>query len=566
MLPLAGYVDRLSARPGETLRFHVSNATARPVRARVVRVHNADANPAGQGIITSPVVDLGAHTMAQHPVDLGSYMTADLGAHLTGATGFSIIATIWPTKLGGREQPIVSWLDPARGTGAQLIIDVQGRIAAVIGCGPGRIERHATERLVERAWVQVWCTYDAATGALAVGARSLPHGRAGVAARTLTTAYAPPAAGKLCIAASPAGTFNGKIERPMLFARGLAGEEVRRVLAGESASGLLAAWDFARDIPSTRCFDEGPHAAHGTLVNRPTRGMTGSTWTGREMCWRHQPDQYAAVHFHDDDIDDCRWPVALEWTVPADLETGCYALLLEAEGAADNIPFFIVPPKGRTTADIAVLVSTYTYTIYANHARPEWTRDPAWKQAWIDQSKTWGAYPHNPGEHTQYGLSTYNFHTDGSGIAYSTWHRPMLNVRIGYITYPYPDIRASGLRHYPADMHLIAWLEAKGIAYDIITDDELHHEGHGLLQGYAAMLTGTHPEYHTPAMLDALETYRDNGGRLIYLGGNGFYWKIALDPEKPGVVEIRRGEGGIRAWAAEAGEYLRWRVWRALAP
>ena len=41
----------------------------------------------------------------------------------------------------------------------------------------------------------------------------------------------------------------------------------------------------------------------------------------------------------------------------------------------------------------------------------------------------------------------------------------------------------------------------------------------------------------------------------MYLGGNGFYWKIALSPEKAGVIEIRRAEGGIRAWAAEVGEY-----------
>jgi N,N-dimethylformamidase len=56
-------------------------------------------------------------------------------------------------------------------------------------------------------------------------------------------------------------------------------------------------------------------------------------------------------------------------------------------------------------------------------------------------------------------------------------------------------------------------------------------------------------------MLDALERYRDTGGTLMYLGGNGFYWKIALSPEKDGLIEIRRAEGGIRAWAAEPGEY-----------
>ena len=67
-------------------------------------------------------------------------------------------------------------------------------------------------------------------------------------------------------------------------------------------------------------------------------------------------------------------------------------------------------------------------------------------------------------------------------------------------------------------------------------------------------MTGSHPEYHTPRMLDAFQTYRDTGGRLVYLGGNGFYWKIARQPLQPGVIEIRRAEGGIRAWAADAGE------------
>ena len=131
----------------------------------------------------------------------------------------------------------------------------------------------------------------------------------------------------------------------------------------------------------------------------------------------------------------------------------------------------------------------------------------------------------------------------------------MLNVRIGYITYPHEELRASGLRHYPADHHLLSWLEAKGYEFDVLTDWELHHDGHEALKDYAVVLTGTHPEYHTREMLDALQAYRDGGGRFCYLGGNGFYWKIALSKEQPGLLEIRRAEGGIRAWAAEAGEY-----------
>jgi N,N-dimethylformamidase len=215
----------------------------------------------------------------------------------------------------------------------------------------------------------------------------------------------------------------------------------------------------------------------------------------------------------------------------------------------------VVPPKGKQTARLAVLVSTYTYTIYGNHARPEWSADPQWQAAWIKQAKDWGAYPHNPGAYPEYGLSTYNYHSDGSGIAMASWRRPMLNLRIGYLTYPYPNIRASGLRHYPADSHLLAWLEAKGCDFDLITDDELHHEGIELLRPYTCVMTGSHPEYHTGPMLDALEAYTHGGGRFMYMGGNGFYWKVALSPERQGLIEIRRAEGGIRAWAAEPGEY-----------
>ena len=37
----------------------------------------------------------------------------------------------------------------------------------------------------------------------------------------------------------------------------------------------------------------------------------------------------------------------------------------------------------------------------------------------------------------------------------------------------FDDPHGSGLRHYPADTHLLAWLEAKDIAFHIITDEDL---------------------------------------------------------------------------------------------
>lgn len=554
MIPLVGYADRLSARPGETLTFHVANATDKPVSAKLVRVICADANPAGPGVQLEAIPSTGLNQIAAPGhchVDLGSFGRVDMKGRLKSLSSFTIIATIWPTRLARSIQPILGWYDDRAHTGFTLAAGPDGHLTFLAGDGKSWLEGpDATPCVTERTWATVWCSYDAATGVITLGSGAKST------TATLTRAIAPASGDTLVIAASPGASFDGKIERPMVFDRALSSAEVDAAMKGKPPAGLIAAWDFAQKMNTDTIVDVGPNKLDGTLVNTPARAMTGSKWTGREMCFRHAPEQYAAIHFHADDIEDCRWPATHEFKVPAGMKSGAYALLLEAGKEKENIPFFIVPPKGKQTAKIAVLVSTFTYTIYHNHSRPEWMKDHAWKTAWEKQAAEWpSAYPHNPGAHPEYGWSTYNFHADGSGIHTASWRRPMLNVRIGYITYPYPDIRASGLRHYPADSHLLAWLEAKGYDYDLITDWELHNEGFDLLKPYATVMTGTHPEYHTGEMLDALEAYRDNGGRFIYLGGNGFYWKVALNPARPGQIEIRRAEGGIRAWAAEPGEY-----------
>jgi N,N-dimethylformamidase len=55
MIPLIGYGDRLSVRPGETIEFKVSNQNPAPFEASLVRIICADSNPAGPGIQEVPV-------------------------------------------------------------------------------------------------------------------------------------------------------------------------------------------------------------------------------------------------------------------------------------------------------------------------------------------------------------------------------------------------------------------------------------------------------------------------------------------------------------------------------
>lgn len=266
------------------------------------------------------------------------------------------------------------------------------------------------------------------------------------------------------------------------------------------------------------------------------------------MCWRNAPRDYAAIHFHDDDLDDCRWQPDFTWTVPADMPSGAYAFHLTCRDGEDWMPFYILPKREGPFAPIVFLAPTFTYQAYAHDRRG------VADAAYLQRVREWGAYPHVPDQQPAYGGSTYNHHRDGSGVAFTSCHRPMLTMRPGVLFFN--DERGSGLRHYPADSHILACLEAKGFPFDIVTDEDLDEEGVALLKPYHAVLTGSHPEYHTLGMLDALQAYTGNGGRLAYLGGNGFYWRIARDKKTPHLFELRRAESGVRLWAAEPGEHF----------
>jgi N,N-dimethylformamidase len=124
---------------------------------------------------------------------------------------------------------------------------------------------------------------------------------------------------------------------------------------------------------------------------------------------------------------------------------------------------------------------------------------------------------------------------------------------------------------FPADLHLVDWLDHEGYDYDVATDLELHGEGADLLRRYRVVLTGSHPEYYSERMLDAWEDYLGGGGRGMYLGSNGFYWITEWHPEKPWLIEVRKCESGSRAWQAKPGEYYlatngrRGGLWRSRA-
>jgi N,N-dimethylformamidase len=539
ILPITGYLDRFSHRPGEIFTAHVGAARPGPATARLVRVVSGDPNPAGPGLVLHDMKAIfeTAFEATTQPIHLGSHGVIPAGPVRDANTACTWTVLAWMANTGTTAIAIAEQGDSA----IALTIGAEGASATL--SWPGGHATVATGIAMKRlCWYRVWVSADPKSGRLTIGQATLDDDAQ--VAETRAPGMILPSAGLVTFAAATDGTahFTGKLEAPAIVA-GLHTEP-----ATLKAAPKLAEWDFAIGIATQAITDTGPQSCHGHLVNCPTRAVVGAFWTGTEHCWRHAPADYAAIHFHDDDIDDCRWQPSFTFTVPENLRSGAYALHIANADGEDWLPFYILPARHGPRAPIAFLASTFTYQAYANHSRGN-----AGEAEYRARVAEWGAYPHNPDDFPIYGRSTYNRHADNAGIGHSTRLRPILTMRPGFLTFH--DPRGSGLRHYPADTHLLAWLEAKGFDFDIVTDEDLDDEGAALITPYNAVITGSHPEYHTPGTLDALTDYQAQGGRLAYLGGNGFYWRIARDPAVPHMIELRRAEGGIRAWQAEPGEY-----------
>jgi N,N-dimethylformamidase len=561
VLPVTGYVDRWSVAPGETIRFMISSLGGAPYRARLARVFCGDPNPSGPGYreVTLPCAIAGEHLGIEQPVHPGSRAmipAVNLGCSGCIALGITVQPTL-PASPGA--QTLLHWSDEA----SALSLEVRaGRLAAGWASPSGTATATLGLPIEADRWVDVAVILDSQAGTLGVAVRPRPHPYLAPPVTEWAEAALPgvaqPGAGAMMLAArphaltgAPSAHFNGRVERPCIWTGPLSPSvALDRQFApvDGAAPGLHALWDFAIGIGTPDVTDVGPHGFHGRLENLPTRAVTGARWSGRHHRWTEAPDEYAAIHFHDDDVGDLAWEPTLSLTIPADWPSGLYALHLENALGRDNIPFVVRAAEASRQAPVALLLPTLTYQIYGQYPRGEMA------SAALPRARAWGALAHAAADHPEYGLSAYNTHRDGSGVTIASMRRPMLDKRVNQIHRLDETPGGSGTYWLAADTYLIDWLDRRGIPCEIITDHDLHKEGADLLRRYTAVMTGQHPEYHTAETHAAIGRYIADGGRFLYLGGNGFYWKIVPFQGETWAVELRRAEGGIRTWAAAPGE------------
>src|SRR5579872_1850531 len=571
MLKLTGYPDRYSAAPGERVEFKISLEEGDTFEARLVRVIHGDANPQGPGLKFKhiPSGADGRHPGFRQPIDAGSFMSvADFPAL---DAPFTFYVMIWPTLVRRDDQTILAQWDAGLNTGLHIGLKAGGFVTVTLGGPAGVKQAVAPKAMVERQWYALAVAIDPHKGTVQINQSPVvPYAMSDDrVAADFALSPAAPATGLMMAGTKLAdGTvgrhFDGKLDSPILIAglhpAALHDRLMTRPLDVELGREIIAQWDFSRKIDSAAAADIGPWGRHGVLGNLPTRGMKGWNWTGEEHAWTRKPEHYGAIHFHSDDLYDAGWKTSVAVTLPEDLPSGPYALHVRSSESAvnatreDYISFFVTPPrdpaKRGKRPKLLFLAPTCSYIAYANHAEHITARGVEIlmnRMVHFGHSDLW-MY-----DHPELGGSLYDTHADGSGVAYSSRLRPVLNFKAQY--HSWLGGHGSAVYQYNADTHLFDWLEQKKIEYDVITDEDLHRGGLATLEPYSIVMTGTHPEYHSTAMWDAMKAWIDRGGRLMYMGGNGWYWRVAFSDCWPGALELRRAEDGIRPWIAEPGEY-----------
>ena len=581
-IKLFGYTNKLSVKPGENIDFHVSADGTQSADAQLVRIIHGDEHPNGPGYMDEEIEsDLnGKWDVKKQFTQLGSYLRVNDPNNLLAIDGdFTVFGYINPsTPNTGAHQWLFCRWDNKTNKGYGVGINKDGYLELVVGNGKEVDYLYSELPLVKKVWYFVGATFNYKTGEATLYqegvvnrynsllGKVVPYDYRSHTKTTFRFKQVNDPQTPFIIAGAiddhelrgkfVSGTYAGKIDRHGVYNKVLSKEELDKICSGEfpDKNSLVAYWDTTEGHTengiTNDVIDTGPNKLNSTGFNHPVRCMTGWNWSGKNDCFRLSPKEYGGIDFHPDAITDAGWDVAKTFTLPENLKSGVYAFRLRAgngKGLGEEYIVFFVRAK-KPKAKICFLVPTASYLAYANEKlsfeaqiiQPMTGQPPTITDIDVEQYK-------NP----EFGLSTYDSFADGAGVCFTSYKRPILNMR--------PKYRTSGMGitwQLPADLSIIGWLEHHyKDAYEIVTDEDLHKEGLDAIKPYNCVISGTHPEYTSEKMLDAMEDFVAEGGRFIYMGGNGFYWVVGFYDDQPWCMEVRKLDAGMRAWAAKPGEY-----------
>jgi len=546
---LRGYLDRFEVQAGSALRARVAGATPEPA-VQVLKLSHADPHPAGPGFLAYPQEwpVSAVRAVSEQETSTGSFAIIN-GCFSGEERAATLVLWVQPTRLDERNV-IASW--PTAGGSLQLVIRRDRFAVELAGDAVEDAPRPlltSPHELRERIWYFVAVGLDTELHSLLLAwGQSGRTGGPYVVTGEGSLLLRPRAGSALILGGYGEGNelradLDGKISAPALVRGTPDAITLMDIMnfgaQAADAANVLARWTFGPDGDLDQVADLSGHGRHGRLLRAPSLGVTGPP----ELTSHRSPaisaltsqSEYGTVHFHRDDLEDCGWPDTHEVTIPDTAPSGIYVLRVRDETGTADLPFIVA---AAASAPVLLVVPTFTWQAYANLGR-----DPQ-------------AYP---------GLSHYAVHRDASPVYVSTRLKPIPTIepgaRIevdGVDSFAGEGSDAAALYEPPshllmADLYVNRWLETTGVPFSVVTDGILHARGADALVGARTVVLSAHPEYWTAAMLDALESFIDGGGSVMYMGGNGLYWVTSVHPAKPHLLEVRR-RGGSQTSSAPAGE------------
>ena len=564
---IIGYANKFSVEKNDTIEFKVSSENIKKYNANLVKIIQGDINSKGPGYKEFLLKNNlgGPFNARKQKIVTGSYGEIKNNKVFRTLKSISISVLVFPTLLNkGNEQVILSKKNNKNNIGFELLINNKDRIQFNIN----NYKIQVNEKLFEKNWYFINAIYNYKTGSILLSYESITDlnfkksifFKKKIIKKNIdyTNNEESLYIGSNFQNNQCQNFYNGKIDSLKII------NNAKKIDYKNESLIFFAEWDFSKFISSDKIFDKSNNKLHGKLFNHPTRAVTNHKWNEKIHNWKTNLQYYTAIHFHEDDLTDCKWSTDFEFKIPNNMKSGLYAVKLFNRKDEYYIPFCVRPKKNSKNKNkILFLLPTASYLAYANNRIgidiPE-TELMCGRLIEINEHDLYLQ------EHPELGLSFYDLHSDGSPVFYSSKRRPIINFQpknIGKL-----GGHPSNVWQFNADTHITGWLDNFGYNFDIITDQDLHLEGYDLIKNYSVIITGTHPEYHSLNMIHAIQNYTKNGGRLMYLGGNGFYWRISYDQTSPDIIECRKSEGGIRAtetipgenFASTTGEYTG--LWR----
>lgn len=538
------YVSALSVLPEGEITVHVTSPGEYVTSILPLGPQTVTLPPDVARTRTEPLVEQMSSGASPYPIRPGSYVWVD-GVPPQGPE-LTVGAWVRPWRLPTIDvvqwawSAVVSDFDYPYQCRFCLLIDHSGRVGFYIGEGAFTHDNlvltdvDVGSRLGE--WVHLAASVDAAGSAVIyldgeVAARGGPL-RLGPSIPTSRIRLGASAEGGLVDGFLDADMAQAFVAEAAFEPRVLADLSMDRALSPLSEilppeSRLWGTWSFSD--PSDRFADVSDAGHQGEAVNEPVAALGGPAYDPADGGPDYDPDsdpsRGSAVRFASDDLVDAGWPAALTWRVPHDAPSGIYAARLQLRGQgldeAAHAPFVVSRRTPRQSDSVALLCATNTWLAYGR--RPRSTRTAAGLES-----------------------SLYSRHMSGNPFFHVGVRVPMTQLD----PFGYESARAERTNH----SHLVrtelcaqAWLENRGMPYEMVTDSDLHAEPE-LLERFKVLLIAGHNEYWTDEMSAGIDAYLRDGGQVVSLSGDTGHWRVTFD-EEVGLLESRKVvEGPDSRW------------------